>query len=91
MTGNNAILVFENVEGGEHMWYVIFFIVGVFIGCILINAINHMKKVGNLVIDFTNPMNDQPFLLELNKDVNHVYKKKYITLKVISDYHNSHK
>lgn len=73
------------------MWYIVCIIVGIMIGFIVATMAIRARKVGSLIVDFTNPMNDQPFLLELNKDVNHVYKKKYITLKVISDYSHSHK
>lgn len=64
------------------MWIVISFIFGVLLGGIIMRILVHRRGVGRLIIDFTNPMNDQPFLLELNKSVNDVYKKKYISLKV---------
>lgn len=64
------------------MWIVISFILGFLLGGIGMIVVVRMRKVGGLVIDFTNPMNDQPFLLELNKSVNEVYGRKYITLKI---------
>lgn len=40
------------------------------------------KKVGTLVIDVVDPMNDTPFSLELNKSVEDVYFRKEICLDV---------
>lgn len=64
------------------MWILIAFVVGLSLGAVFAAAVVRRCAVGALVLDFTDPMNDQPFLLELHKDVNTVYKKKWICLKV---------
>lgn len=76
------------------MWIFIAFIGGISLGVILTVTIARYHSVGALVLDFTDPMNDQPFLLELNRDVNMVYKKKWICLKVrqkYSDFYGNYK
>lgn len=64
------------------MWILIAFMGGIGLGVILTVTVVRYRSVGALILDFTDPMNDQPFLLELRKDVNTVYKKKWICLKV---------
>lgn len=65
------------------MW-VIFLIVGFVIGFTIARQADKNNRVGSLIIDTMDPMNDQPFLLELNKSVNDVYGKKHIVLDVVS-------
>lgn len=54
-------------------------VVGFFIG-----RIEYIRKhtAGQLRIDVTNPMNDQPFLLMLDRDVNDVYTEHTIVLEI---------
>ena len=65
------------------MW-IVFLLIGVLAGYALSARVFTKNKVGSLIIDTVDPMNDQPFLLELNKSVNDVYGKKYIVLDVES-------
>ncbi len=65
------------------LFEVILFCIGVVLGGLIAVRFIRMKKVGALVIDVVDPFNDQPFLLELQTDVNVVYQKKYIVLQVI--------
>ena len=73
------------------MLYIVMFLGGAVVGGCLAIRISRKKKVGALILDFSNPLNDQPFLLELNTNVNRVYRKKYIVLRVKSDCHPTHK
>ena len=60
----------------------VIFAVGVVIGCILYYAFAERKKsAGTFVIDFSDPMKDI-CRLELDEDINTLYSKKYISLKV---------
>lgn len=60
----------------------VIFSVGVVIGCILHYAFTERKKsAGTFVIDFSDPMKDI-CRLELDEDINTLYSKKYISLKV---------
>ena len=60
----------------------VIFSVGVVIGCILHYAFAERKKsAGTFVIDFSDPMKDI-CRLELDEDINTLYSKKYISLKV---------
>ena len=52
-------------------------------GAFVTYFINRRNVSGALVIDLRNPNNDQPFLLELQENVNSVYQKKRITLIVV--------
>jgi hypothetical protein len=62
---------------------VVEFIVGIIVGLILYFAFGERKHTsGTLVIDFSDPMIDQPFSLELHENVNDIYTKKQIVLKV---------
>ena len=65
------------------MIYVLLFILGIVIGVFVTYFINRRNVSGALVIDLRNPNNDQPFLLELQENVNSVYQKKRITLIVV--------
>lgn len=65
------------------MVYIMFFILGIVIGAFITYFINRQNVSGALVIDLRNPNNDQPFLLELQENVNSVYQKKRITLIVV--------
>ena len=61
---------------------VLIFVVGVLIGCIFMAIISRVKSVGSLRVDTSDP-DDSPYLfLELSKDVDEIYKKKYVTLTV---------
>lgn len=57
-------------------------IFGFIVGYLVINHSIKKKIVGSLVINLTNAMNDQSFLLELNTGINTVYNSDYIVLKV---------
>ncbi|MDD3204219.1 MAG: hypothetical protein PHS74_00570 [Lachnospiraceae bacterium] len=65
------------------MVYVLLFILGIVMGAFVTYFINRRNVSGALVIDLRNPNNDQPFLLELQENVNSVYQKKRITLIVV--------
>ncbi len=58
------------------------FIIGMIVGGILYYAFAERKKpVGTFVMDFTDPMKDI-CRLELDKDLNEIYSKKRIYLRV---------
>lgn len=60
----------------------IVFVIGLLIGIIAMEFIFRIDSVGDLRIDNSIP-DDGPYLfLELSKDISHVRRKKYITLKV---------
>ncbi len=64
------------------MVVVVWFAIGVLIGCVLTVTISRIKSVGSLRIDTSDP-DDSPYLfLELSNDVGEVYRKKYIILRV---------
>lgn len=73
------------------MLIIISFILGLLVGVVLTLIVIQVQRVGNLVINFSDPLDEKPFLLELKKDINTVYKKKYISLKVCSDYCKPHR
>lgn len=60
----------------------VIFTVGIIIGMILRYAFAERKKPsGTFVMDFSDPLKDI-CRLELDEDINALYSKKYITLKV---------
>lgn len=60
----------------------VIFAVGIFVGCVLHYAFGKRKKFsGTFVIDFTDPMKDV-CRLELDEDINTLYSRKDIVLKV---------
>jgi len=64
------------------MELIIIFGIGVLIGCILTMIIFQTRSVGSLQIDTSDP-DDSPYLfLELSKNVDEIYKKKYVMMKV---------
>ena len=64
------------------MEVVIIFVMGVLIGRIFTIIIARINSVGSLRVDTSDP-DDNPYLfLELSKDTNYVFRKKYVTLKV---------
>ena len=68
----------------------VIFIVGVIVGVILRYVFAERKKPsGTFVIDFTDPIKDV-CRLELDDNLNSLYSKKYITLKVKVFEENSH-
>ncbi len=61
---------------------VIAFVLGVLVGRVFTIIIARINSVGSLRVDTSDP-DDNPYLfLELSKDTNYVFRKKYITLKV---------
>lgn len=61
---------------------IIIFVIGIFVGCVIALPIFRMRSVGSLRIDTSDP-DDGPYLfLELSKDVDVVYQRKYVTLRV---------
>lgn len=66
------------------MWCIIVvFLLGFVSGSGLVYILNRGRDVdGRLIIDMTNPYNDQPFLLELMTNVNDVYNKDQVLLDV---------
>lgn len=65
------------------MWYAfIFFIVGSLWGVLATYWYFRTKKVGNLNVYLSDPMEDNFMALELHTDVNEVVRKKTILLTV---------
>lgn len=61
---------------------IIIFVIGIFAGYVIALPIFRMRSVGSLRIDTSDP-DDGPYLfLELSKDVDVVYQRKYVTLRV---------
>lgn len=61
---------------------IIMFATGVLIGCIITVIVSRIKAIGSLRVDNSDP-DDNPYLfLELSKDMDAIYSKKYVTLKV---------
>lgn len=59
------------------------FVIGIIVGLILYYIFGERKgSSGSLVIDFSDPMLDQPFSLELHESINDIYQKKQIILNV---------
>ena len=64
------------------MELIIIFGIGVLMGCILTMIIFQTRSVGFLRIDTSDP-DDSPYLfLELSKDIEEIYRKKYVMFKV---------
>lgn len=58
------------------------FVIGIFVGLILYYIFGERKKSsGTFVMDFSDPTKDS-CKLELDEDLNTIYQKKYIYLKV---------
>ena len=58
------------------------FLIGIFVGLLLCYAFGTRKKTsGTFVIDFTDPVKDV-CRLELEEDINDIYMRKQIILKV---------
>lgn len=64
------------------MFIILAFVVGVIVGIVAAITVSHLHAAGVLVLDFTHPMSDEPFLLELHKNVNDIYRKKWICLRI---------
>lgn len=61
---------------------IIIFVIGIFVGCVIALPIFRMRSVGSIRVDTSDP-DDGPYLfLELSKDIDEIYRKKYVTLKV---------
>lgn len=61
---------------------IIIFVIGIFVGYVIALLIFRTRSVGSLRIDTSDP-DDGPYLfLELSKDMDVVYQKKYVTLRV---------
>ena len=59
------------------------FLIGIFVGALLFYIFTERKKSsGVFIIDFSNPMDDMPFRIEMHDDLNSIYSKKQIILKV---------
>lgn len=72
------------------MLAVIFFI-GLLIGIAITVVIIRKHVVGTLRVDQSDP-GDQPYLfLEMGKDLNAIYRKKYVLMKVKIQNYLSHK
>ena len=66
------------------------FVIGVIVGWISYYLLNdHKDAAGTFVMDFTDPMKDV-CRIELDDDMNTLYSKKYIVLKVKVYEDNSH-
>ncbi|MDD2299645.1 MAG: hypothetical protein PHU69_08370 [Fermentimonas sp.] len=64
------------------MELIIIFGIGMLIGCILTRIIFQTRSVGSLRVD-TSDSDDSPYLfLELSKDIEEIYRKKYVMFKV---------
>lgn len=88
MTKKHAKLIFERKEA---MKIVIVLAIGILIGCIITKIIFQIGSIGSLRIDTSDP-DDEPYLfLELSKSVKHIYRQKYVTLKVNTKSYIPHK
>lgn len=64
------------------MELLIIFVVGVLVGGVCITIMTRIKSVGSIRVDTSDP-NDSPYLfLELSKDIDVLYRKRHIMLKV---------
>lgn len=69
----------------------IIFIFGIFLGIIAVILLMNLFPVGTLRIDQSDP-DDKPYLfLEMEKDLSHVKKQKYIIFRVNSQNYISRK
>ena len=64
------------------MVLLIIFGIGILIGFVCATIATRTKSVGSLRVDTSDP-DDGPYLfLELSKDIEEIYRKKYVTFKV---------
>lgn len=64
------------------MEFITVFVIGVLVGRVFTIIIARINSVGSLRVDTSEP-DDNPYLfLELSKDTNCIFRKKYITLKI---------
>lgn len=64
------------------MVLLIIFGIGVLVGIVCTTVATRSKSVGSLRVDRSDP-DDGPYLfLELSKDIEEIYRKKYVTFKV---------
>ena len=60
----------------------VIFGIGILVGIVCTTVITRSKSVGSLRVDMSDP-DDGPYLfLELSKDIEELYRKKYVTFKV---------
>lgn len=58
------------------------FLLGIFIGIAIVSVISRLSSIGNLVIDVSDS-DDGPYLfLAMDRQVEEIVRKKYVTLKV---------
>ena len=62
--------------------YIIIFMVGIVVGCILTARIFKLKHIGTLRVDTSDPYENPYLFLELKSDVGNIQRKKYVLLKV---------
>lgn len=59
------------------------FLIGIFVGGFLYwLLVDRKKPSGTLIIDLSDPMNDNIFSLEVHEDLNRIYNKKTVLLNV---------
>jgi len=65
--------------------------IGILVGIVCTTVATRSKSVGSLRVDRSDP-DDGPYLfLELSKDIEEIYRKKYVTFKVSIKNFISHK
>ena len=70
----------------------IIFVVGLFFGCLLMTVISRANSIGSLRLDTSDPSDDPCMFLELSKkDMDVIYRKEYIMLKVNTKSFITHK
>lgn len=62
--------------------YIIIFVIGVIVGCILTISVCKLKNIGTLRVDTSDPYEDPYLFLELKRNVGNIQQKKYVLLKV---------
>ena len=72
------------------MNYILLFLLGVLVGAIAMLIVKKFEKTaGTFVMDFSDPLKDI-CRLELSEDLNVIYTKKRISLKIEAHEYNSH-
>ncbi len=60
----------------------VIFGIGILVGIVCTTVITRSKSVGSLRVDTSDPDDDPYLFLELSKDIEELYRKKYVTFKV---------
>lgn len=60
----------------------IIFGIGILVGIVCTTVVTRSKSVGSLRVDRSDPDDGLYLFLELSKDIEEIYRKKYVTFKV---------